>query len=139
MLFNLKGIVEKNLIAMHLGILLLKSKADTCLNSVSLCYTEGVGSLPYLGLSCLLFSCCECGCGRASSLCAVAHPSLIWLVFPSRFHTYVMSHLYVLSSAFLFFSPFVCILTVSARGMPKRRVDGNQFPKGTLNKWFHNG
>ncbi|XP_077924856.1 ephrin type-A receptor 5 isoform X10 [Halichoerus grypus] len=23
-------------------------------------------------------SCCECGCGRASSLCAVAHPSLIW-------------------------------------------------------------
>ncbi|XP_060044443.1 ephrin type-A receptor 5 [Erinaceus europaeus] len=22
--------------------------------------------------------CCECGCGRASSLCAVAHPSLIW-------------------------------------------------------------
>ncbi|XP_033281459.1 ephrin type-A receptor 5 isoform X12 [Orcinus orca] len=23
-------------------------------------------------------SCCDCGCGRASSLCAVAHPSLIW-------------------------------------------------------------
>ncbi|XP_043826467.1 ephrin type-A receptor 5 isoform X6 [Dromiciops gliroides] len=23
-------------------------------------------------------SCCECGCDRASSLCAVAHPSLIW-------------------------------------------------------------
>lgn len=67
-----------------------------------LCCSGGVGSLPYLGLSCLLFSCCECGCGRASSLCAVAHPSLIWLVFPAA-SPLCDVHLSVLSPTFLYF------------------------------------
>ena len=101
MLLNLKGTVE-NINCMHLEICVFEKQSRHLSKFVvSLCYIKGVGPLPYLGLSCLLFSCCECGCGRASSLCAVAHPSLIWLVFPTLFHSYVMSHLNVLLSAFL--------------------------------------
>lgn len=123
MLLNLNGIVEK-FNCMHLGIFAFEKQSRHLSKFVvSLCYTEGVGSLPYLGLSCLLFSCCECGCGRASSLCAVAHPSLIWLVFPSHFHYYVMSHLYVLSSAFFFFLPFVYIFIVVHQLHFNRRVE----------------
>lgn len=43
--------------------------------------TRAVGFTPYPGPFCLLFSCCDHGCGWASSLRAVAYPSLIWSVF----------------------------------------------------------
>ncbi|XP_055485146.1 ephrin type-A receptor 5 [Psammomys obesus] len=60
-------------------------------------------------------SCCECGCGRASSLCAVAHPSLIWSVFPPT-SLLCDVHLCVLLPTSLL-SSSVYILTL-------RRVDG---------------
>lgn len=43
---------------------------------------QGGGIIPYPGPFCLLFSCCDHGCGWASSLRAVAYPSLTWSVFP---------------------------------------------------------
>lgn len=42
---------------------------------------RAVGFIPYRGPFCLLFSCCDGGCGWASSLRAVAYPSLTWSVF----------------------------------------------------------
>lgn len=43
---------------------------------------RAVGLFLILGLFVLLFSCCDHGGGWASTLRAVAYPSLTWSVFP---------------------------------------------------------